>query len=94
MKNESETKVTDKQCAMQNVKRSFRAWVSEYKPDYVSKIVLSSLLEKYQNGDKEPLFLKFKQLIESEHYKLAEIFKACLTYIGINEEFRAWANYA
>ena len=76
------------------VRRSFLAWVEEYKPDHVSKIVLAILLDKCQNGDKESLFKKFKQLIDDEHYKLAEIFKDCLMYIGINDEFRAWANYA
>lgn len=76
------------------VRRSFLVWVEEYNLDYVSKIVLSSLLYKYEKGDKEPLFAKFKQLIDHEHYKLAEIFRDCLIYVGINDEFRAWANYA
>lgn len=77
-----------------DVRRSFSVWVGEYKPDHVSKIVLASLLDNYINGDKEPLFAKFKQLIDSEHYKLAVIFRECLIYVGINDEFRAWANYA
>lgn len=75
-------------------RRSFLEWVAYRSPDHVSKIVLARLLDKYQDGDKEPLFAKFKQLIESENYKLAEIFKDCLTYLGINDEFRSWANYA
>ena len=82
------------QCTIPVVRRSFLAWVGEYKPDHVSKIVLACLLDKYQKGDKEPLFAKFKQLIDHEHYKLAEIFRDCLIYVGINDEFRAWANYA
>lgn len=77
-----------------SVRHSFSAWVSEYKPDHVSKIVLANLLDKYEKGDKEPMFAKFKQLIESEHYKLAEIFCSCFKYVGINDEFLAWANYA
>jgi hypothetical protein len=84
----------NKQCNLHIVRRSFLGWVAYRSPDYVSKIVLSNLLNKYQNGDKEPLFNKFKQLIDDEHYKLAEIFKDCLIYVGINDEFRAWANYA
>ena len=85
---------TQEQCTIHSVRRSFLAWVGEYKPDHVSKIVLSSLLDKYQNGYKEPLFSKFKQLIDSEHYELAAIFRDCLIYVGINDEFIAWANYA
>lgn len=84
----------EKPCNIDIVRRMFLAWVGEYKPDHVSKIVLASLLDKYQKGDKEPLFAKFKQLIDHEHYKLAEIFRDCLIYVGINNEFRAWANYA
>lgn len=82
------------QCDIPIVRRSFLEWVSYRSPDRVSKIVLARLLDKYQNGDKEPLFAKFKQLIDDEHYNLAEIFKDCLIYVGINDEFRAWANYA
>ena len=77
-----------------SIRRSFLSWIESYKPDHVSKIVLSELLGKYENGDKESLFKKFKQLIDDEHYKLAEIFRDCLIYIKINDEFRAWANYA
>ena len=84
----------EKPCNIDIVRRMFLAWVGEYKPDHVSKIVLASLLDKYQKGDKEPLFAKFKQLIDHEHYKLAEIFRDCLIYVGVNDEFRAWANYA
>lgn len=82
------------QCNLDIVRHSFLEWVAYRSPDHVSKIVLASLLNKYQNGDKESLFAKFKQLIENEHYKLAEIFRDCLTYVGINDEFKAWANYA
>lgn len=85
---------TKQPCTIDIVRRMFLAWVGEYKPDHVSKIVLASLLDKYQKGDKEPLFAKFKQLIDHEHYKLAEIFRDCLIYVGINDEFKAWANYA
>ena len=70
----------------------FLAWVSEYKPDQVSVVVLSNLLCKYWNGDKEPLFAKSKELIESECYKLAPLFRHCFIYIGINEEFMSWQN--
>lgn len=72
------------------VRRSFLVWVEEYNPDYVSKTILSSLLCKYEKGNKLPLFEKFKQLIDSEHYVLATIFRDCLTYIGVNDEFKAW----
>ena len=85
---------TEQPCTIDSVRCSFLWWVSEYKPDYVSKIVLSSLLDKYQKGDKEPLFAKFKQLIEDEQYKLATIFRDCFIYVGINDEFRAWSNFA
>lgn len=85
---------TEPQLPKHIVRRSFLEWVAYRNPDHVSKIVLASLLDKYQNGDKEPLFAKFKQLIENEHYKLAETFKDCLIYVGINDEFREWANYA
>jgi len=91
---ENELSKAEQPCTIHSVRRSFLAWVGEYKPDHVSKRVLASLLDKYQNGDKEPLFAKFKQLIDSEHYKLAAIFRDCLIYVGINDEFRAWANYA
>ena len=85
-------KTKNEQCAIPVVRRSFLEWVAHRSPDHVSKIVLASLLDKYQNGDKEPLFNKFKQLIDDEHYKLAAIFRDCLIYVGINDEFRAWAN--
>jgi len=75
------------------VRCSFKAWVEEYKPDYISRTVLSSLLDKYKNGNKEPLFLKYKQLIDDEHYKLSKIFRDCLVHVGINDEFRTWADY-
>ena len=68
------------QCTLHIVRRSFLEWVAKYEPDHVSEIVLASLLDKYQNGDKEPLFAKYKQLIDDEHYKLATIFKNCLIY--------------
>ncbi len=82
------------QCNLHIVRRSFLEWVAKFEPDHISRRVLASLLDKYQNGNKEPLFLKYKQLIDDEHYKLAVIFRECLIYVGINDEFRAWANYA
>ena len=90
----TKTSKTEQPCTIHSVRSSFLVWVDNYKPDHVSKIVLASLLDKYQNGDKEPLFAKFKQLIDDEHYKLSAIFRDCLIYVGINDEFRAWANYA
>ena len=85
---------TEQPCTLHSVRRNFLEWVSKSEPDHVSRRVLASLLDKYQKGDKEALFLKYKQLIDDEHYKLATIFKNCLIYVGINDEFRAWANYA
>jgi hypothetical protein len=82
------------QCSLHIVRRSFLEWVAYRSPDHVSKTVLAILLNKYQNGDREPLFKKFKQLIDDEHYKLAVIFRDCLIYVGINDEFKEWANYA
>ena len=76
------------------VRHSFLLWVEEYKPDNVSRLVLSSLLDKYSKGNNLPLFEKFKQLVDDEHYKLAIIFRDCLEYIGINDQYNAWLNYA
>jgi len=53
-------------------------------------MILASLIKKYEQGNKEALFGKFKQLIDSEHYKLAVIFRDCLTAIGLNQEFISW----
>ena len=85
---------TKQQCTIAIIRRSFLEWVAKFAPDHVSRIVLASLLDKYQNGNKAPVFLKYKQLIEDEHYELATIFRDCLIYVGINDEFRGWANYA
>ena len=76
----------------QIVRSSFLDWVAKCEPDHVSRKVLAILLDKYQNGDKEPLFFKYKQLIDNEHYEIAAIFRNCLTHVGLNDEFRAWAN--
>lgn len=86
--------IEKEQCTIPIVRRSFLEWVAKFEPDHISRRVLASLLDKYQNGNKEPLFLKYKQLIEDEHYELATIFREFLIYVGINDEFRAWANYA
>lgn len=75
------------------ISNSFLSWVKIYDPDFVSRRILSELLYKYQNGDKLTLFEKFKQLIDNEHYTLAAIFRNCLIYIGINDEFKIWLNY-
>lgn len=73
-----------------SLRERFLEWITIYNPDHVSKIVLASLLDKYDKGDKESLFSKYKQLIDVEHYELAAIFKNCLIFVNINDEFITW----
>lgn len=79
---------------LQYVMRLFSDWIDFYKPDYISKIVLSSLLNKYISGNKDALFGKFDQLIKSESYQLCAIFRDCFNFIGLNEEFKHWQSNA
>jgi hypothetical protein len=65
----------------------FWQWVSEFKPDYISKIVLLGLFEKYINGDKEPLFDKMKGLEQCGCYLLCSIFKSLFDFVGIYTEY-------
>jgi len=94
---ESKKQTTDEATAiLPDVRRMFLGWVNEFEPDVVSRSVLASLLAEYSNGNKEPLFKKFKHLTDREFYTLADIFKECFKYIGINDEYLKWLgqNYA
>ena len=84
-------------CALRQafVRRSFSVWVEEFKPDFVSRRVLGSLIEKYAIGDVDALFGKMKQLETDEHYRLCVIFKSMFDSMNINDEYVRWAkNYA
>lgn len=77
------------------VRRSFLLWVGKYKPDFVSRSVLSLLTEKYGSGDKDALFGKMKQLEEGEHYELCSMFKNMFDSMNLNTEYLRWAkNFA
>ena len=70
--------------------RLFSDWINFYKPDYVSKRVLSILVNEYISGDEDALFGKFNQLIKSEFYQLCVTFRDCFDFIGLNDEFKHW----
>ncbi len=66
-------------------------WVASYKPDRISNLVLYELVvNKYEKGDKGSLFGKFQSLIDNQEYKLCAIFRDCLEFIGLNNEFKKW----
>lgn len=70
-----------------NIRHCFFSWVTAYKPDTISRLVLSSLIEKYAQGNEDALFEKMNQLIISENYRLCAIFKSLFDYMDINKEY-------
>lgn len=68
----------------------FWSWLEKYKPDMVTRKVMMGLMYKYEEGDKESLFGKMKQLISTENYELCAIFHDMFTYTGLQDDFKRW----
>jgi hypothetical protein len=69
---------------------TFIDWVSVYNPCPVTVRVLSILLVKYEQGDKDSMFAKMLQLEQDEHYELCAAFGSMFAYMGINTEYFNW----
>jgi hypothetical protein len=68
----------------------FHSWVEKRNPDMVTRKVLYSLMIKYEDGNKEPLFKKMQQLIRGEHYELCVLFHDMFIYTSIYDEYKNW----
>ena len=72
----------------------FINWISLYNPGFITARVLSILLVKYEQGDKDSLFAKMLQLEQGEHYEICAAFGSMFAYMGINTEYLEWRDGA
>lgn len=62
-------------------------WIKECNPNWLSISIISSLYEKYLDGDKEAIFGKMEQLEEGEYFGLCRMFADFFKIAGINDEY-------
>ena len=65
------------------IRSMFIYWVNTFKPDPISRRILSMLVDLYIDNNHAPLWDKFNGLIKNESYELAHIFHDCMISIGI-----------
>lgn len=83
-------KQTECRLKLEYIRNRFRKWCVTYHPDWVTRIILGNLTDKYAKGDKDALFGKMKQLEDYQHYELCAIIKNMFNHMDLNKEYLQW----
>lgn len=65
-------------------------WIKQHKPDRVTRIVFTGLVNYYNAGKPGWIFRKLISLEESECYKLAAQLWNLMDHLGIQEEYKEY----